>query len=261
MLYWGANFLHAISQHATANAVGVWYFAPTGFQGGLPVKVIPGGGALCNLGLTLRSICLGVSYHVGSLAFGSLVVTIAQIVRLMFFWAKEVEGEQSNAVTKCLIKVGNCIAQCLERFLRFISNQAYIQIALTGRGFCESCGIAFAMFARHPLRFGFVYKASLLVEFLGVVVVAGVSTLAAYLAFEKLPQSVLPTLSSPVAPLAVVALGSALIGTAIMHPFSTACSAIMHCFAADEEMEVAAGSGGAQHTPAPLQQFVQEYCS
>lgn len=261
MLYWGANFLHAISKHGTAYAVGVWYFAPTGFEGARAIKIIPGGGALCNLGLTLRSICLGVSFHMGSLAFGSFVVTLAQIIRLLFFWAKEVEGEPQNPVTKCLFKIANCLAQCLERFLRFLSGQAYIQVALTGKGFCESCGIAFAMFARHPLRFGFVYKASLLVEFLGVVIVSGVSTLAAYLAFEKLPAYILPTLASPIAPLVAVGVGSAFIGMAIMHPFSTACSATMHCFVADEEMEVAAGSGGAQHTPAPLQRFVQEHCS
>eukprot|EP00746_Dinoflagellata_sp_MGD_P034573 gnl/MRDRNA2_/MRDRNA2_18257_c0_seq1.p1 gnl/MRDRNA2_/MRDRNA2_18257_c0~~gnl/MRDRNA2_/MRDRNA2_18257_c0_seq1.p1 ORF type:complete len:575 (-),score=69.20 gnl/MRDRNA2_/MRDRNA2_18257_c0_seq1:7-1497(-) len=261
MLYWGANFLHAMSKHGTAYAVGVWYFAPIGYQGGRAVKIIPGGSGLCNLGLTIRSLCLGIGYHMGSLALGSFVVSIAQIIRLMFFWAKEIEGEPQNPVSKCLFKIANCLAQCLERFLRFISGQAYIQIALTGRGFCESCGIAFAMFARHPLRFGFVYKASLLVEFLGVIVVSGVSTLAAYLAFEKIPQNVLPAVSSPVGPLVVAAVGSALIGMAIMHPFSTACSATMHCFVADEEMEVAAGSGGAQHTPAPLQRFVQEHCS
>lgn len=252
MLYWGVNFLHAVSQHATAYAVGVWYFAPTNFQHGAAVKIISGN-------LTCRGICLGIGYHLGSLAFGSLVVTAAELIRLLFWWAKQREASSANPISRILIAVSNCVAQCLERCLIFISSQGYIQIALTGKGFCRSCGIAGAMFIRHPVRFGFLYKASLLIEFLGVVLVSAVTTLVAYVALVMLPQSVLPQMAtvSLVGPLTIVAVGAGLIGMLIVHPLSIACAASLHCFSADGEMENAAGFGGPQHTPAPLQHFLE----
>lgn len=256
VLYWTASWLHAASQCATAYSVGVWYFAPV-MDGR---KTLPGGNRVCHLRLLCRSICLAVFYHGGSLALGALILPVVQLLKMLLFWVVKKEEAGNNPLMTILACLTSCFVGCMERFLEFISPQAYVQVALCGKGFCESAGIAFALFARHPVRFGVVRKVSIVIDFVGVMAITAATTFIAYLCLVHLPEHLVPHMTSPIGPLVVVAVGSCLIGAAIMHPFSTAANAVMHCFAADEEMELNAGTMGAQHTPEPLLQFLQEHC-
>jgi hypothetical protein len=41
-----------------------------------------------------------------------------------------VEGAEENKCIACLLKVAICFINCFDRFLRFLTKNAYIQIAL-----------------------------------------------------------------------------------------------------------------------------------
>jgi len=80
--------------------------------------------------------------HLGSVAFGSLIVAIVDMIRLIFDYIhlklKEVSGAGTSSAVGCCLKCLGCLIDCFERFIRFINRHAYIQIAMTGENFCKA---------------------------------------------------------------------------------------------------------------------------
>lgn len=68
------------------------------------------------------------AYHMGSIAFGSLVIAILQMIKLVFEYLR-VKFEKTvpqNFCTKCLICVVRCFIYCLDKCVRCITKNAYI---------------------------------------------------------------------------------------------------------------------------------------
>lgn len=57
-----------------------------------------------------------------------------------------------NKCAQCGIKYCKYIIKCFERFIRFINSNAYIMIALTGKGFCSAAYDAFYLIFRNALK-------------------------------------------------------------------------------------------------------------
>jgi choline transporter-like protein 2/4/5 len=45
---------------------------------------------------------------------------------------------ESKKVVMCCVKYASCVIACFERVLRFITDSAYVMMAITGKGFCAS---------------------------------------------------------------------------------------------------------------------------
>lgn len=60
---------------------------------------------------------------------------------------------QPNPAANCAVKCCLCCVRCFENFIRFISTNAYIMIALTGEGFCHSAKNAFFLVIRNAAQF------------------------------------------------------------------------------------------------------------
>ena len=91
-------------------------------------------------------------YHLGSIAFGSLLIAIVKLIRFMIdkIEKKLKKAVGNNPVTLCIIKFVSCCCKCffwcLEKFLKFISKNAYIMVAIYGRNFCVSAVDALSKF-------------------------------------------------------------------------------------------------------------------
>lgn len=72
-------------------------------------------------------------YHCGSLALGSLIIAIVQVIRVMFeYFRKKVQAANpQNAALHFLLCMVSYAIACLNRFIKFINRNAYIQVALT----------------------------------------------------------------------------------------------------------------------------------
>jgi choline transporter-like protein 2/4/5 len=131
---WIANFITAIVVFIIAGTIGHWYWKGNEAEG-------EGYGAHP----LFRSIYITLRFHLGTAAFGALLVAVVQFIR---YFAAYVE-QRSKSVTKrsrlmkAIMCCVHCLLKCLEYCIKFISRNAYIVSALYGESFCTSTRQAF----------------------------------------------------------------------------------------------------------------------
>lgn len=91
-------------------------------------------------------------YHMGTLAFGSLIVTICRLIRVALEYLDKKLKKYDNVVTRSILCCLKCFFWCLEKFLRFLNKNAYIMCAIHGKNFCSSAKDAFNLLMRNFLR-------------------------------------------------------------------------------------------------------------
>ena len=65
-------------------------------------------------------------------------------------------GAGDDRITKCLLNCLRCVMECFERFIRFLTRNTYIQIAITGKNFCTAAKEAFETIWANSTRFTLV---------------------------------------------------------------------------------------------------------
>lgn len=88
----------------------------------------------------------------GTLAFGSLIITICRIIRVILEYIDSKLKKYDNAVTKAIMCCLKCFFWMLESFLKFLNKNAYIMCAIHGKHFCASAKDAFNLLMRNFLR-------------------------------------------------------------------------------------------------------------
>uniref|UniRef100_A0AAY4AXL5 Choline transporter-like protein n=1 Tax=Denticeps clupeoides TaxID=299321 RepID=A0AAY4AXL5_9TELE len=132
---WLVNFTIALGQCTLAGAFATYYWA----------QKKPADIPICPV---FSSFARALRYHVGSLAFGSLILAVVQVVRIVLeYLDQKLKGAQ-NAAARFLLCCLKCCFWCLERFIRFINRNAYIMIAIYGTNFCTSAREAFYLVSR-----------------------------------------------------------------------------------------------------------------
>ncbi|KAI0213013.1 Choline transporter-like protein 4 [Lamellibrachia satsuma] len=139
MLFWMMNFIEALGQVTLAGAFASYYWT-FNKPGDVPFHYL--GGALYR----------ALRYHIGSIAFGSLIIAIIQIFRVILQYVEKRVKSFDNAVAKFILKCLKCCFWCLEKFVRFLSKNAYIMIAVYGKNFCVSAKNAFNLVMRNMVR-------------------------------------------------------------------------------------------------------------
>lgn len=91
-------------------------------------------------------------YHIGTLAFGSLLVAICRMIRVVLEYIDQKLKQYDNQVTKAILCCLKCCFYCLEKFIKFINRNAYIMCAIHGKNFCVSAKDAFSLLMRNILR-------------------------------------------------------------------------------------------------------------
>jgi hypothetical protein len=252
MIYWILNFLHACSHFGTAFAVREWYFTKPDEMGAKRPEI--GGHSICDCKLSVEGVTRGLKHHSGSFAFGSLCISICKVIRLLLFWvSKDEEARANNAVLKCMLRCANCIAKCIEDFVEFVSEHAYVEMALQGHGFCHSAKESMVMAVRKPGLFTIVGRVACMVKVLGVTLITILGAYSVRLALQWWKPEALQSFGPPVVAAAVFCL---FIGEIMMHPFSAAARACLHCYVLDQARSV---GDVCEHTPQQLQRFVETH--
>ena len=141
---WNNAFLLALNQFIIGCSVCIWYFSQgPGMESGGSIR---------------KSVYWAFRYHLGSLAFGSLILAIVQFIRIILEYIKYQTAKLSgdNRMTQCLLACLSCIVACFERFVEFLNRNAYIQIALTGKSFCPAAKDAFETIWSNATRYSLV---------------------------------------------------------------------------------------------------------
>lgn len=95
---------------------------------------------------------MGCSYHLGTVAFGALIIAIVRIIRVMLEYIDHKLKKFDNPFTRCILCCCKCFFWCLENFLKFINKNAYIMCAVHGKNFCKSARDAFSLLMRNIIR-------------------------------------------------------------------------------------------------------------
>ena len=158
---------------------------------------------------------------------------------------------KTNPVVKVILCCTSYLLDCLERFIKFISKNAYIQIAITGKNFCSAAWNAFILILKNALRFGTANSIGFIFNVLGVAFITAANGLIVYVLIHYV-EAYKGLAVNWVTPCIVGALEGMMIGSMFMSVFSFASDTILQSFLVDEELNRPDGS-----RPAIMNQFIE----
>jgi choline transporter-like protein 2/4/5 len=131
------------------------------------------------------SVCTGFRFaygkNMGSIAFGSLILTIVGILRAIVETMAESANKDGDGAAKLIACIAQCLMACLESIIEHLSKLAYAYMAVTGDSFCSSAWNGFILNLKHLAKFVFALNIAGLFIFMGVVTITCVNTGIGYL--------------------------------------------------------------------------------
>uniref|UniRef100_A0A4W6ECJ8 Choline transporter-like protein n=1 Tax=Lates calcarifer TaxID=8187 RepID=A0A4W6ECJ8_LATCA len=225
LFFWCANFVIALGQMTLAGAFASYYWA---FVKPDDMPAFP---VFSSLGRSLR-------YHTGSLAFGSLILSIIQIIRVLLeYLDHKLKGAQ-NKFAKFLLCCLKCCFWCLEKCIKFLNRNAYIMVAMYGKNFCTSARDAFFLLMRNMIRVAVLDKVTDFLLFLGKLLIVGLVGVFAFFFFSgrvKAFENTAPNLHYYWVPILTVVIGSYLIAHGFFSVYAMCVDTLFLCFCEDLE--------------------------
>ena len=147
--------------------------------------------------------------------------------------SEKLEGaRQGNVLANCCINCCRCCLDCFHRFVKFLNDNAYCQMALSGESFCTSAIAAFTLALKHSSTFLMTNGIGALLRFLGRITICMTSTLFGYLIIN-LQSDIREDIDNPIIILAVIFIISWSLATVFMEVYSVTSLAILQCLYAD----------------------------
>jgi len=139
---WTVALISALFKMSVAGGVASWYFNREKSHGSA----------------TLRSLGRGLTKSFGSLALGSLILAVVELVNCILNQLQKANAK--NKVMLAILCCVRCLFSCVQRFVQFIDNFVYIHIAMYGDSFCTSAKSVTSLIERHMFT-------AVMVDFLG----------------------------------------------------------------------------------------------
>jgi choline transporter-like protein 2/4/5 len=217
--FWTSQFVIAAGQLVVAMSVSTWYFTRD-------KKTV-------NSGTFIKSAKKAMWYHLGTAAFGSLIIAIIKTIRVIISYLQHKFRKSKNVAIKALLCAIQCYMWCIEKCMKFLNKNAYIQTAIFGYSFCKAARKAFFLILRNILRISAVAIVSSFVLIIGKLFIMIATTLLAYMFIE---QNMDGDVNYIWIPTILVCFISYFTAEMFNEVFGMAISTILQCFVADEEM-------------------------
>lgn len=214
--FWLIQFIIGCQHMIIAGAVATWFF--TRKKQSLDSPIAKSYGYLFN-------------FHLGTVALGSLLIAIVQVVRIIFKAIESTVKEPKNDFTKALYKGFSCCLYCLEKILVYLTRNAYIEVAIYGDGLCTSGKRAYQVLVSNSLKVMVINSVGDFVLFLGkALIVAGSVGLGCKLLETKEGLNYLAV------PLTIIGVFAYFVSHAFMTAFEMMIDTIFICFCEDCDM-------------------------
>jgi solute carrier family 44 protein 1 (choline transporter-like protein) len=161
-MLWMCQFVIGCQHMVLAGAISDWYFNRNKNALGTPI---------------LRSGYNLVRYHLGSVALGSFLIAVVQFARVVLKCAEKYLHSHRGKCVDCALKCCQCCLYCFEKILKYMSRNAYIEIAMYGYSFCQAGRQAFKLLVSNVLRVTAINSVGDFVLFLGKVLVVAATVL------------------------------------------------------------------------------------
>jgi hypothetical protein len=156
--FWTTEFIVAIGQLILSLSIVSWYFTRDKSKIGNSTM--------------FWAFRVSLLKHAGTAAFGSLIIAVVLTIRTILSYYERQAKKSKNCIMKYTLCVAQCCLWCLEKIMRFINKNAYIQTAIYGYSFLKAARTAFFLILRNILRVFAVNLVADFVLFLGKVRVA-----------------------------------------------------------------------------------------
>lgn len=214
--FWIIQFIIGCQHMVIAGAVATWFFTRNKSQLDYPI---------------CTSLSHMVKYHLGTIAFGSLILAIIQTIRVVFKAIKSTIKDFKFTSTECMYECCSGCLTCLEKVLVFLTRNAYIEVAIYGDNLWTSGKRAFTVLTSNALRVAAINSVGDFILFLGKALVVIVTVFAAFKMLEGKEN-----LQRHATPLVIVALFAYFVAHAFMTAFEMVIDTIFICFCEDCEM-------------------------
>jgi len=222
-LLWIINWIKAKTQFIAMVAASTYYFNSSKEKGEGSAEV-----------MTAFHFCY--KYHSGSLAFGSFIIALIQFIKFIFLYmaqkAETMSGE--NTMVKCIVKIGGCLIQCIEKICDYINKAAYSYMAVSGDGFCTSAWNGFLLNMKHSMKFAFANFLASMFIFLGKLSVVFFNLVCVY--FIMKADGDMDKVNSATGPLVLVGIVSFMCATIFLGLFDETVIALVTCVAVDSDL-------------------------
>ena len=153
--FWASQLIIAFGELVSALSISCWYFTRDKSTEGNATVV--------------WSFWTALFKHFGTVAYGSLVIAIIKTIRAVIAYLQKKAKKSGNQLLQYILCMIQCCMWCLEKCMKFLNKNAYIQTAIYGYSFCKACRSAFFLIARNILRIIAVSYVGDFVLFLGKV--------------------------------------------------------------------------------------------
>lgn len=133
-LMWIMELLNALSLFTVSYAVCLWYYSAWDDKSG--EKRAP-------LFAVFRGIFNALFFHFGSMAFGAFVLALLKGIRIILLLMSRAAKNDNNKILACLLDACQCCMACLEGGVAFVSRNAYIEVAINSKPYCQAAREAY----------------------------------------------------------------------------------------------------------------------
>ncbi|KAL5994493.1 Choline transporter protein 1 [Asimina triloba] len=245
--FWATQFFIASSSTVIAGSVASYYWAHGEVSQEIPFLPV------------FSSMKRLMRYSLGSVALGSLIVSVVESVRYVLESIRRklklVNVTPINCMGKVMSCSSNCCLGCVDWTIRSVNRNAYIMIAITGKGFFRASSIATGLIMNNILRIGKVNVIGDIILFLGKLCVSLSSAVFAFLMLNTHKyKSAHNKISSPLFPVLVCWGLGYIVATLFFGVVEIAIETIILSFCQDAEEH----QGTAQYAPPLLMETLDD---
>jgi len=217
---WTAAFISATGDIILAGAVSAWYW--TFNKAELPSNMLG------------SSVKRTFRYHLGTVAFGSLLLALVQLLRVVVEYLNDrINNLQAqNRILRSIVWFLRGCFFFLEKLIRYLNRNAYIMTGMVGSSFCQASQDAFTLITSNILRGFFVNQVADFVILLGKIFVVGVTTLF----FSMTVSGQEEELHFSFIPILLVMVGSYIVASSCLAVYSVAVDTLFLCFLKDVQI-------------------------
>ncbi|OXU19536.1 hypothetical protein TSAR_008965 [Trichomalopsis sarcophagae] len=164
--FWLCGFITGFAEMTLSGTFSTWYWT-------LHKAYVPKNTVLHCMGTTAK-------YHLGTVAFGSLIIAICQLINALLSYARDKLQQRGNSFTCFCFGWYQYLFQNLEQFVKFMSRGAFVMSAMHGTGFIQSTKDAFNLYMRNILKVIVTSSVTDGILVLGSLIAIGISTLATW---------------------------------------------------------------------------------
>lgn len=150
-MLWLTEFFNSLSQFVVSYAVILWYYHPKPKGSGPSLPLI-------------RGFMVGMIFHLGTLAFGSFLIASLRGFRIVLLWISRAAKGQQNQVAGCIATCCACCITVIQRYVEFLTKNAYIDVAISSTPFYTAAQNAHGFLASDTGKAGLLHGACFIVS-------------------------------------------------------------------------------------------------